>query len=153
MVEVDSNEENGVSLEYWWRTPQLDSGWYEPKLSAKEFHRDRGGFRVELRNSFWGGAEMLQSVRGRRASALFNPWTLAARVLAATRMVQGSIEVDPLVCSGKPVLVGTRFPLARVFAELAEGHRLGEIAEDYDLDVSALESAFEGLAIFLDQDG
>jgi len=49
------------------------------------------------------------------------------------------------------VIRGTRFPVARVFAEISDGLSLSEIAEDFDLDVNMLRKLVEGLAILFER--
>lgn len=62
------------------------------------------------------------------------------------------IEVDPLRRSGVPVLAGTRFTVAQLLAELAEGNRsLNQIAFDFDLPYSTARLALESLAAALDR--
>jgi uncharacterized protein (DUF433 family) len=47
-----------------------------------------------------------------------------------------------------PVLKDTRFPLARIFAELADGLTVIQIADDYDLDVDCLTKLMDGFASY-----
>lgn len=58
-----------------------------------------------------------------------------------------AITNNPGIRSGQPILTGTRFPVAILLAELAEGeHTLDEIAEDYSLDPATCRLALEELA-------
>jgi uncharacterized protein (DUF433 family) len=61
------------------------------------------------------------------------------------------IEVNPLRRCGVPVVAGTRFPMARLLAELAEGRSVRRLAADFDLDAAALARALHGLAVALDR--
>ncbi|MEM8641503.1 MAG: DUF433 domain-containing protein [Cyanobacteria bacterium P01_G01_bin.54] len=61
------------------------------------------------------------------------------------------IEIHPEMRGGIPVLKGTRFPVARVLAELGEDETISEIAEDYDIDANKLRDLIENLAMFFDQ--
>jgi len=56
------------------------------------------------------------------------------------------IDVDPNMRGGLPVVRGTRFPLARVLAELAEGRTLHELAADMDLDGETVREVLRALA-------
>lgn len=56
------------------------------------------------------------------------------------------IEIDPERAGGKPVIAGTRVTLAQILAELAEGHTLDEIAQDYSLSRDILAAALNELA-------
>jgi uncharacterized protein (DUF433 family) len=48
------------------------------------------------------------------------------------------IEVDPQKCGGRPVIVGTRFPVQQLCTELAAGEMtVEEIFEDFDLPKTA----------------
>ena len=46
-------------------------------------------------------------------------------------MHMNRIEIDPRVCGGKPVIRGTRIPVAMLVAELAEGHSWADIRRGY----------------------
>jgi hypothetical protein len=63
------------------------------------------------------------------------------------------IEVDPDRCCGRPVLRGTRSPLAQLVAEVADGRGLREVAEAEGLDPALAEGAFRELAMYLDRPG
>ena len=41
------------------------------------------------------------------------------------------IEIDPRVCGGKPVIRGTRIPVAVLVAQLAEGQTWKEVIRGY----------------------
>ena len=56
------------------------------------------------------------------------------------------IEQEATVRGGVVVLKGTRFPLGRVFSEIAEGVSLDDVAEDYSLDLNLLQEMFRELA-------
>jgi uncharacterized protein (DUF433 family) len=62
-----------------------------------------------------------------------------------------TIEVDPQMRTGKPVIRGTRLTVAQILAELAEGATLSEIAEDFDVDLEPLRKALEAMALYLDE--
>lgn len=61
------------------------------------------------------------------------------------------VSASPDVRGGVPVLRDTRMPLSRVFAELADGFNIVEIAADFELDASQLETLLGSLSMFLDQ--
>ena len=48
-------------------------------------------------------------------------------------MIEGASR-NPDILGGKLCLAGTRFPVARLFAELAEGYTVSKVADEYDLD-------------------
>jgi len=68
------------------------------------------------------------------------------RLLSAARDLTQLITLDPAVRGGVPVLTGTRLPLARIFAEVAENRPLSEIAEDLELPAESLMQVFRALA-------
>jgi uncharacterized protein (DUF433 family) len=76
---------------------------------------------------------------------------LAERAKHALLMLRECVEVDPGKHGGIPVLRGTRFPVAQVFAEMSEGISIVELAADFDLDVEVLKQLLEALAINLDR--
>lgn len=71
---------------------------------------------------------------------------MLARTRSAVLLLKDSIEVDPQKRGGVPVLRGTRFTVAQVLAEIAEGRSVAELAEDFDLDPALLKKFLEGLA-------
>ena len=46
-------------------------------------------------------------------------------------MIQDRITIDPAVCTGKPCIRGTRFPVARLLGLLAAGETRESILEAY----------------------
>lgn len=62
----------------------------------------------------------------------------------------GPIEVNPNKCRGKPVLKGTRFTLAQLFVELAEGRSSRELANDFDLDLGTIQEVLRCLSVASD---
>ena len=76
---------------------------------------------------------------------------LAQRLTLASALFSSAVSRDLGVSGGKPVLSGTRFPLSRVFAELAAGQDVSEIADDYELEREKLANILDSLAIFLDR--
>jgi uncharacterized protein (DUF433 family) len=51
------------------------------------------------------------------------------------------IIVDPQIRFGKPVIKGTRVPVALVLAELAGGHPASEIVEEYAISEEDIQAA------------
>lgn len=62
-----------------------------------------------------------------------------------------NIWTDQNRCNGKPCIRNTRFSVAQLIAELAEGRTVEEIAEDFRLDCSDVEGALEEVAMFFDK--
>lgn len=46
-------------------------------------------------------------------------------------MYMERIEIDPRICGGKPVIHGTRIPVAVIMAQLAEGQTWGDVRRGY----------------------
>jgi uncharacterized protein (DUF433 family) len=61
------------------------------------------------------------------------------------------VEVNPNKRGGVPVLRGTRFTVAQLFAEIGEGRSIGDIAEDFELDLAVIKELFESFSIQLDR--
>jgi uncharacterized protein (DUF433 family) len=76
---------------------------------------------------------------------------IAQRATDATLMLRNCAEVSPSKRGGVPVLKGTRFTLAQVLAEIAEGKSVPELAEDFELDLELIKEFLHGLAILLDR--
>ncbi len=43
------------------------------------------------------------------------------------------IVIDPAICHGKPIIRGTRTPVAVILAALAGGDSFTQVADDYDI--------------------
>jgi len=76
---------------------------------------------------------------------------LTQRLLAAARELSNLITLDPGVRGGVPVVSGTRLPLARIFAEVADDRLLSEIADDHELPADMLMQLFGALAASLER--
>jgi uncharacterized protein (DUF433 family) len=48
-------------------------------------------------------------------------------------MMNEQIIIDPRICHGKPVIRGTRMPVAQVVGSLAGGMTFEEVEREYDL--------------------
>ncbi|HEV3006843.1 MAG TPA: DUF433 domain-containing protein [Pirellulales bacterium] len=59
-------------------------------------------------------------------------------------------EVRSGKCGGIPVLKGTRFTVAQLFAELAEGESIDSLANEFDLDRAQLSTLLHALAVRVD---
>ena len=75
---------------------------------------------------------------------------LTSRTANAVLLLKDCVEVNPQKRSGVPVLKGTRFTVAQLLAEIAEGRSVAEIAEDFDVDKALIQRLLEGLALCLD---
>jgi uncharacterized protein (DUF433 family) len=51
------------------------------------------------------------------------------------------ITIDPSICHGKPVIRGTRMPVALVIGSLASGMSFEEIQREYDLRPEDIRAA------------
>ena len=67
------------------------------------------------------------------------------RRLSPRYLPKGTVS-DRDIRGGEPVLFRTRFPLAQVLQQLAEGDTITEIAHDFDLDVEKLRAVITDLA-------
>lgn len=76
---------------------------------------------------------------------------IAEQVESEIRKLSVSVEIHPEIRGGIPVLRGTRMPISRILAEIAENSRISEIAEDYELDNKRIADFVEGLAILFDR--
>jgi uncharacterized protein (DUF433 family) len=53
------------------------------------------------------------------------------------------IQIDPKIQHGKPVIRGTRVPVARIVGGLAGGMTFDEITAEYGVDVTDIRAALE----------
>jgi uncharacterized protein (DUF433 family) len=59
------------------------------------------------------------------------------------RPVNDRIDIDPEIQHGKPVIRGTRVPVARVLGGLAGGMSFEEICHEYDVTVEDIRAAIQ----------
>src|SRR5437868_15371518 len=71
--------------------------------------------------------------------------TLANRrmVVRRTRHVNERIVIDSRICHGKPVIRGTRTPVAIVVGSLAGGMSFEEVQREYDLTAEDIRAALK----------
>jgi uncharacterized protein (DUF433 family) len=56
---------------------------------------------------------------------------------------------DPKICHGKPVIRGTRMPVALVVGSLAGGMSFEEVQREYDLSIDDIRAALNSLGLDL----
>ena len=62
------------------------------------------------------------------------------------------IVIDPKICHGKPVIRGTRTPVAIVIGSLAGGMTFQEIEREYDLTAEDIRAALAFAANLVEQE-
>jgi len=62
------------------------------------------------------------------------------------------IVVDPRMCHGKPIVRGTRVPVARVLGYLAGGMGFEDVTRDFDLTAEDVRAALDYAAELVDQE-
>ena len=62
------------------------------------------------------------------------------------------IVIDPKVCHGKPVIRGTRTPVAIIVGSLAGGMSFEEVARDYDLAIEDIRAALKFAGELVEQE-
>lgn len=62
------------------------------------------------------------------------------------------IVIDPKVCHGKPVIRGTRTPVALIVGSLAGGMGFDEVASEYCLTVDDIRAALKFAGELVDQE-
>jgi uncharacterized protein (DUF433 family) len=76
---------------------------------------------------------------------------LAERLRFAVIILRNSVDIDPEIRGGVPVLKNTRIPISQIIAEVADDSKISDIADDFNLDINILANLFEGIAIHLDR--
>ncbi len=66
--------------------------------------------------------------------------------------MEDRIVIDPKICHGKPVIRGTRTPVAIVVGSLAGGMTFEEIQREYDLTAEDIRAALAFAARLIEQD-
>ena len=62
------------------------------------------------------------------------------------------IVLDPEICHGKPIIRGTRVPVARVIGYLASGMSFEDVQRDYDLTAEDVRAALDYAAELLSKE-
>ena len=62
------------------------------------------------------------------------------------------IVLDPTICHGKPVIRGTRVPVAIVVGSLAGGMTFDEIQREYDLSAEDIRAALKFASELVEQE-
>ncbi len=62
------------------------------------------------------------------------------------------INIDPAVCHGKPVLTGTRVPVAIVLGSLAGGMSYDEVQEEYSVSIEDIRAAISYAAELVEEE-
>jgi len=62
------------------------------------------------------------------------------------------IVIDPRICHGKPVIRGTRTPVAIVIGSLAGGMSFAELQREYDLKMEDISAALAFGAELVEQE-
>jgi uncharacterized protein (DUF433 family) len=76
---------------------------------------------------------------------------LSVRLTYGTLLLKECVDIDPDRMGGIPVLAGTRFPVAQVLGELADGTTVSKLAKNFNLDAELIASFLRGIAIHLDR--
>jgi uncharacterized protein (DUF433 family) len=92
--------------------------------------------------------EEYSAARGRALSA---DVLLGMRMTFAAHILKGLVEINEHIAGGAPVLAGTRFKIARILAELADGMTVSKMAREFRLDKKQLVELLRALAITLDR--
>lgn len=67
--------------------------------------------------------------------------------------MNGDIVIDPNICSGKPVLRGTRIMVKNILGMVAGGYDMDRILDAYpELTREMVQSAFEYAAAVIDEE-
>lgn len=144
---MEKNQSSGLALcpdpsesEEVREKNRIRSSWKTLPRSLVQIQRSD---RKDIRG--WKGGD-LPSMR----HVKYQSW-LADRVNYATLLLCDSVEIDPGIRSGVPVLRGTRVPLSQALAEIAEGSSIVEIADDMEIDVSTIRGFIEGFSVWMDR--
>jgi uncharacterized protein (DUF433 family) len=66
--------------------------------------------------------------------------------------MEDPIVIDPKICHGKPVIRGTRTPVAIVVGSLAGGMSFDEVQREYDLTSDQVRAALRFAGELLDRE-
>ena len=78
------------------------------------------------------------------------------RALAVSRILAASmsnrIVIDPRICHGKPVIRGTRTPVAIVVSSLAGGMSFEDVQREYELTIEDIRAALKFAGELVEQE-
>jgi uncharacterized protein (DUF433 family) len=60
--------------------------------------------------------------------------------------IKDRVEINPLVCHGKPVVRGTRIMVSQILGALAGGDTIEDVLEDYP-SLTAADLSFDSQAV------
>jgi len=66
--------------------------------------------------------------------------------------MEDRVVIDPKICHGKPVIRGTRTPVALVVGGLAGGMSFEDVQREYDLTIEDVRAALRFAGELLDQE-
>jgi uncharacterized protein (DUF433 family) len=66
--------------------------------------------------------------------------------------MEDRVVIDPKVCHGKPVIRGTRTPVALVVGGLAGGMSFEDVQREYDLTIEDVRAALRFAGELLDEE-
>jgi uncharacterized protein (DUF433 family) len=66
--------------------------------------------------------------------------------------MEDRIIVDPAICHGKPVIRGTRMPVALIIGSLAGGMSFDEVQQEYDLTAEDIRAALRFAGELIDRE-
>ena len=69
--------------------------------------------------------------------------------IVGEKLLESSVDVDPVVRGGRAVLKGTGFTVSQVLVELADTNGVKEVADNFDLDEALIADLLNGLAMLL----
>lgn len=75
----------------------------------------------------------------------------ASRIVAHVFM-NDRVVIDPKICHGKPVIRGTRTPVAIVVGSLAGGMSFEEVAREYELTLEDIRAALKFAGDLVEQE-
>jgi uncharacterized protein (DUF433 family) len=67
-------------------------------------------------------------------------------------MMNDRIVIDPKICHGKPVIRGTRTPVAIVVGSLAGGMSFEDVQREYDLTIEDIRAALKFAGELVEQE-
>ena len=66
--------------------------------------------------------------------------------------MEDRVVIDPKICHGKPVIRGTRTPVALIVGSLAGGMSFEDVQREYDLTIEDVRAALRFAGDLLDQE-
>jgi uncharacterized protein (DUF433 family) len=125
------------------------AGWFgEPSRRHSGLHLGLEVLPPSRQSEYWVNA--IETPPKKSFSSFALDWYVQCTV-EGLEALRECVEVDPDVKSGVPVVKGTRFTIAQIFAELAETDAPREVSVNFDLEEELIKKVLSGFSMMMNK--